>query len=829
MRCKNKKYKAQMVVEFALVVPILILILFAIAELGYAIMIRNMVISATRYSTTKINKTFSEGGTLAAKEAAIAAMANADIIQTLQESHVPTTGKVSVKVMHDVSSNYYVVSTYTYRPILMTFMGSLGGGIGDINMSSVQIIKKTLLQSNNTTISYTNADLEAFFPDQTGVGGQNGTDGALRGNIAENMAIRDSIAILVKNPYERAGNPQFYRLFSWYGSDLLPANVFIWQDTATLVVVVPDNAAVGTCGGPEPFSCFTDNMIDTGIPFIWIATALGKTQILYTQFNSGTGNNGGRFATLNACDDQTNHDNPWPATYWNSCPFQAKDSAASSTHYPRALYKIDSRASGFFENFGYRWCDAPGMPACNADLYPNTALGDQTINEMALKGITRTGWWNSADATDFVYNTNSSYERVKNIGAQDLTGMCHYTTGYPNYTNFDTTQIVNITMPCIPYYGNPVNQSLLENPAGPFYTSKIDGPIYLDANGYYAPSCAAPAPPACNIHLITEFYIDSDSDGIPDAYDLDPWHFDGNLNGVLDGHDNAAQWVVDNILYPENNPGTPLGIPFVPWIGSPSPMLPTLILGVFSWWGFSDLGFCGTVPGYGAFCSAQYQSPLNIYKSTIAFDGLNNAHFPNTFNPPYQYNPNYVGTWDIFDLLGLPVGPAWQRAKFTTGTCVPPITVSPGVGYWRSTTAQPTLGWTYDFSVPVTLSANEPHEFIPAARDNSRYFVWPEDIGGQPQPALFQISDGGIMPGGFVHNFYLTRSAPRILTYENPWIQLDAGATEGDVISFVNGSFCIAGNLSTGLCIFPSPESYSLIASPFTSPFSSLFRITRTN
>ncbi|OGH98932.1 MAG: hypothetical protein A2039_05755, partial [Candidatus Melainabacteria bacterium GWA2_34_9] len=409
-----KKYtfkKAQQLIEFAFVAPILIMFLLLIMEFGYVITIRNVISEGAKESLMQVNSKFNNlTGNAAVKKAAMETELKTSMESFLSTHGIANSSNVTVTVFTDANGVTFANFTYMYKMIL-TFIPNLP----TIPIQSSQIINTQMLQPNSFNSGLTTAQLSSFFA---------APDGALISDIAFNAndSLRQHIAILVSwydnyNITNFAAN-NYARLFSWYGYDLLPANERINLRTATIEIRSPYYN-----GG---------NWLNTQIPYVWVVSALGYTQVFYTKFNatvdlSPFNSNAGW--TLNECSTNDHYwanldDGFLQAGY--QCPLKW---ANNNYEY---LYRIfprdyDNLNHGkFSRSFGYRWCSTGGAPAGLPDCTANQS-GSHTIQELALKGLTRDGVYCVSHSLNHSYNRRGNYEYVNNIGATNINSLQHYT------------------------------------------------------------------------------------------------------------------------------------------------------------------------------------------------------------------------------------------------------------------------------------------------------------------------------------------------------------------------------------------------------------------
>lgn len=508
---KRLKKQAQQLIEFAFVAPILIMFLLLIIQFGMAINTRNTISEATKAALIQVNNKYNNltNTTDAAKLTAMQNNIKSEIIDYMMQHNIPLTSTPSVVISTDANGVSTVRTTYMYP---MAF--NLIPGVPTIPLQSSQIINTAMLKANNFNSGFTVDQLSSFFP--TSYGAMN-TGGAITG-----YNIRNNTAILVNwyedNDITDLGLDIFARLYSWYGEDLLPANLKINCRTATLYIRSP---------------YYNDgDWFNTNIPYVWVVSALGYTQVYFTKFNATVDITGHTFGyTLNSCNIG-NHYWAQPTAWADSCPLAWGQGETTSSWY-EYLYKInpldydETNHNKFMNSLGYRWCGVAGQPACNANQ-----TGSHTVQELALKGIAREGVYCTNHNVDYYYQVDGSYENVINSGGTNINYLQHYRVQSPNNNSaFDGQYVINIFQPIINYYytsaSKPADAAKLIDSNGPLY-SPFRWSFDLNGSGVYNGGGGSNT-------TIIDVYIDSDADGIPDAWDDVPDFFDADADGQLDG------------------------------------------------------------------------------------------------------------------------------------------------------------------------------------------------------------------------------------------------------------------------------------------------------
>ncbi|HSA07470.1 MAG TPA: TadE/TadG family type IV pilus assembly protein [Candidatus Gastranaerophilales bacterium] len=543
-----KTKKAQQLIEFALVVPILMIILFIIIEFGTAINARATVGEGVKIALTGVNNLSGINGNTATKITFAENYIKNEIIKYLIQHNIPNSGSVVVKVK--ATANYAVVLVnYQYNPYFFV-PGLLGGAIpSSINFSSSQTLNSHIFQPNVFSgAARSTAQLANFHTDGGGNFLESGAliSGDIHGNgfydVRNNTAFLvhfyDGIGTHPNLEYDRA------RLVSWNGVDLLPPNLRINVKTGALEVRSP----------------YYNNAVwfNTRIPYIWAVSALGINHLLYTKYNS--------FDML---------------------------MADNSTLY----YKLLFNSTDAFYNRGIRFCGTTGSSGvCNGDQ-----RGRATVNERTLRMNPRLGAPDNnpdngnndyiAGTMEPVFVPSNPTHHFQHINSSYFS----YTTDFLNwnYTTWQNQFFVTVSSPRVlglperpsdmaddiyhaditninktPFY-KPYEYRfrMVEAPAGPFVPTPgnlggifwgvavaagtNDGRIDAHNTGYAFDAVGGVENAGAYINYYTvdivDIYTDSDGDGIPDAWDRDPAHFDVNTNGILDGNElNMATLNSDN-------------------------------------------------------------------------------------------------------------------------------------------------------------------------------------------------------------------------------------------------------------------------------------------
>lgn len=508
---KNSR-QAQQLVEFAIVVPILMIFIFIVVEIGAAVNARIAVAEGVKSTLVEVNKLSNLAGDTATKINTVETFIENTVIRYLIGHNIPNSASIEAKVTYDTTNDTATaLVTYQYNPYFL-MSGLLSGSIPEsLAFSSSQTLNPHIFKPNNITSALTAQDLSEFFTDG---GGNFIPSGALIDNTAFNYTdatfnVREHIAFLVRM-YEGQGTHPYLeydsahaRLIDWMGNDLLPPNLRVNIRTGTLEVRTPYYRS--------------SNWFDTKIPYVWVASSLGFTHIIYVKFND--------YMML-----------------WDS------DSDL--------LYRTLMNNTNVFYNRQMIFCQGFGGALGNCD-------GDQrdtaNINERALRMNPRLG--EGIYAND--YNIGTMEPIFVNPATHDFRHVkshyVSYTTDYSNWPSATWNQQYFITISSPRVFGleegtndlpdTTIHADFANAARNPFfqayrYRFKLFERTHAD-EGACNLIAAAPAGEDDDVDTyaggtfqvnIQDVYIDSDGDGIPDAWDRDPEYFDVNVDGDLDGN-----------------------------------------------------------------------------------------------------------------------------------------------------------------------------------------------------------------------------------------------------------------------------------------------------
>ena len=523
--------KAQQLVEFAIAVPILMMILFIIIEFGSALNTRVTVAEGVKTALVKVNNLSSLDGNTAAKEAFVETFVKNEMIRYLIQHNIPNSASVSVSVNAKGDSAVLLVK-YNYNPYFLV-PGLLGGVVPDsIEFSSSQSLNPHIFKDNVFPFpgfSRNTWELANFHTNGVGAFVDSGALESKDPHPPLNAYnVRENTAILLHFYGGIGTHPNleydYGRLVGWEGDELLPPNLRINIKTGTLETRSPYYQA--------------GVWFDTKIPFIWVVSALGINHVIYTKYNS--------FEMLLADD--------------SNLYYKLRFSDIADSFYNRKIL----------------WCTHPGN--CGTDL-----RGTATVNERALRGNPRLGAVaNNIDSGNNDYITGIvepiTIPSDPTHHFQDINGVYFsYTDDYVNWNraNWSNEYFITLSLPLVeglnaglPMADAIYHADMNDNTKNPFYKpyeyrlkfcevlnglactqgeflglapfaedGNIDGNNFGGAAGWDASEPMGWAGDAEYTMDIVDIYIDSDGDGITDAWDRDPAFPDVNVNGILDGNE----------------------------------------------------------------------------------------------------------------------------------------------------------------------------------------------------------------------------------------------------------------------------------------------------
>ncbi len=558
----SKAKKAQQLIEFAIVVPVLMMVLFIVIEMGAAINARTTVGEGVKMALMKVNNLSNLDGNKAAKVAFVETYIKNEVIKYLVLHNVPNSGSIIAKVKA-AGDHAVVLINYEYNPYFL-ISGLFGTSLKTITFSSSQSLNPHVFEDNVFPGRITTANLSLYHTD----GGNNPIE---TGALVDPDPYKDTAAAGIYDVrthhdgsrsafllhfYGGIGThpnleydavDSYARLVNWQGDELLPPNLRIDLKTGTLQVRSP----------------YYNNGVwfDTRIPYIWVISALGINHLFYVKYNS--------FEML---------------------------LADNSLFY----YKFLFNTTDSFYNRNIRFCGTTVSSGfCNGDH-----RGTSTVNERALRMNPRLGTVTPGDVdsgnNDYIIGTMEPISIPSDPTNELQFVTSHYfahtdavagnnpDTGTPlmewNSANWQDNYFVAISSPRV--FGLDTVTDMADEIYHPDITDTTKNPFFelyrykfklwetsisvsatpgtyagvatggaddgdIDSNNNIFPGAGwdrtePGGDPDYTVDIV-DVYIDSDGDGIPDAWDRDPAYFDVNVNGILDGNElNSANVNTNN-------------------------------------------------------------------------------------------------------------------------------------------------------------------------------------------------------------------------------------------------------------------------------------------
>jgi Flp pilus assembly protein TadG len=151
LKILKKRRKAQQLVEFAIMLPSLMILLLIILEFGYAVYVRGILADATRVSLIKVNQLYNTAGNDEEKLDQIKAQIRQYIDDYLYKNNIPYSGSVTVNIADVSGTNISVVTVkYIYYPSFI-LPDILGGSLipKKIGIFSSQVVNTALIKANS--------------------------------------------------------------------------------------------------------------------------------------------------------------------------------------------------------------------------------------------------------------------------------------------------------------------------------------------------------------------------------------------------------------------------------------------------------------------------------------------------------------------------------------------------------------------------------------------------------------------------------------------------------------------------------------------------------
>jgi hypothetical protein len=218
---KIREFTGQELVEFALILPLMLVILVGIAEMGFMWTLRGTVADAVKSSIQRLHDIAgSDAGT-------VQATLQDRMTHYLQTHGVPNATSLIVEMSDPNASDYTnIIVSYSYNP---TFTLPNFFGIQllptTVTMSSQQVVSSALLRPNNYGIGDNTNFPTAVDPLVN--------NSILINDPTPNNSLRKQIAFLVDLP----GNID--KIVNWWGHDILPGNAGVNLQDGTVWIRSP--------------------------------------------------------------------------------------------------------------------------------------------------------------------------------------------------------------------------------------------------------------------------------------------------------------------------------------------------------------------------------------------------------------------------------------------------------------------------------------------------------------------------------------------------------------------------------------------------------------
>ncbi|MEW5822084.1 MAG: TadE family protein [Cyanobacteriota bacterium] len=421
---KRKCFKGQELVEFALILPVMLVILVAIAEMGFMWTLRGTVSDAVKSSVQQMQL-------IAGMDQTTASSTLRTNIETYLANHgVPNASSVQV-TLDSIGENTTVNVTYEYNPTftLPNFFG-------------IQLLPDTMKMGSSQVIN-----TAIFGPNNYAGGGDTSLPLSVDPNSPTSVLIdndtdtRNTMTFLINLP----GNID--KLVNWWGHDIMTANTGINASTGTIWMRGAECGAAGWC--------------DTSQSYADLLLANGYTNVIYADGSAG----------LNIDNIQMGA----PANVYDG------------------------------ELGGLSWCTPnsadPGNNTCDDDITSNAA--------------------SSSLLATSIYNVGRGYEVLPPVPTASAADAVTLPSG---------DLVADRTNRNVSYQDTNIEKLR-------FYVPKtVDGATFTPPT-----SGATLADTPDNVLLQT---IDTDGDGIANAFDTYPNDADADRNRTIDGYQSTAYGAV---------------------------------------------------------------------------------------------------------------------------------------------------------------------------------------------------------------------------------------------------------------------------------------------
>lgn len=280
---KKLSQKAQQLVEFVIILPILIIILVVIIEIGFVLNAKLSLAEAIKASLFQINTLYNNSDNQTLKTQYIKDQLKIYIEDYFFSHNLPVNTNNTISVgINNIGNNTALVSAhYKYSPVFV-LPNILNSNIIPANYTivSTQAVNNMLIQSDNFSNSLTNANLTSFSGSKTSI--------LISKAIGVITDARKYIAFLIG--FDSSSDYKYARLFDWWGNDILPANTALNLETGKVRVKDLSNTWVD-----DNTNSFVDVLANRGYTHAIYAKMDTNPNFQDYQFNLSSSN-----TTLNA-------------------------------------------------------------------------------------------------------------------------------------------------------------------------------------------------------------------------------------------------------------------------------------------------------------------------------------------------------------------------------------------------------------------------------------------------------------------------------------------------------------------------------------------------
>ena len=405
--------KGQELVEFALILPIMVVILVAIAEMGFMWTLRGTVSDAVKSSVQQMQ-------VIAGTTEANASATLRNNIETYLTNHgVPNASNVQV-ILKTNGENTTVNVLYTYSPTF-TLPNFFGINLlpDNVRMSSTQVVNSAVFGLNTYTGE---TSLPTLPPNPTSIL-QSDPTGKERGKMAFLIDLPGDVDKIV----------------NWWGHDIMTGNTGINASTGTIMVRSADqNGAWSDIGTGN-------NWRDTGDSYADLLLVNGYTTVVYADGSAGNNIDSGDLpGAINTYDGEIGNISwckPSSSTAAGAvnCDGDITTSAASSSLLANSIYGIGD---------GYEvLTPVPAVtPADQVSLPSSAYVRDETYRNLTYDSdITKIKFYVPraiAEASTFVAPKDDGND-LTNAGTRDLLLTQTFDTdgdGVPDYYDEHKTE-----------------------------------------------------------------------------------------------------------------------------------------------------------------------------------------------------------------------------------------------------------------------------------------------------------------------------------------------------------------------------------------------------